>query len=48
MPSEAIRTYDLMVRVYEDLGYKVLELPLCPAEERAEFVLQNLGQQAER
>jgi predicted ATPase len=46
--AEAIRTYDLMVRVYEDHGYKVLKLPLCPVEERAEFVLRNLGQQAER
>ena len=46
--AEAVRTYDLMVRVYEDLEYKVLELPSCPVEERAEFVLQNLGQEAKR
>jgi predicted ATPase len=37
-----------MVRVYEELGYKMLELPLRPVEERVEFVLQNLGQEAER
>ena len=30
-----------MVRVYEGLGYKVLELPLCPVEERAEFRTQK-------
>jgi predicted ATPase len=28
--AEAIRTYELMVRVYEDLEYKVLELTLVP------------------
>jgi predicted ATPase len=41
--GEAIRTCDLMMRVYEELGYQTVELPLCPAEERADLVLQNLG-----
>ena len=41
--AEAIKTYDLMVRVYEELGYRNVELPQCTAEERADFVLQNLG-----
>jgi predicted ATPase len=41
--AEAIQTYDLMVRVYEELGYRIVELPLCAAEERADLVLQNLG-----
>jgi predicted ATPase len=41
--AEAIRTCDLMVRVYEELGYQVVELPLCSTEDRADLVLQNLG-----
>jgi predicted ATPase len=31
-----------MVRVYEELEYRIMELPLCAAEERADFVLQNM------
>jgi predicted ATPase len=30
------------VRVYEELGYRNVELPWCTAEERADFVLHNL------
>jgi predicted ATPase len=41
--AEAIKTYDTVVRVYEELGYRIVELPLCTAEERADFVLQNLA-----
>lgn len=41
--AEAIRTCDLMVRVYEELGYRVVELPLCSTEDRADLVLQKLG-----
>jgi predicted ATPase len=40
--AEAIETYDLMVRVYKELGYQNVELPWCTAEERADFVLHNL------
>jgi predicted ATPase len=40
--AEAIKTYELMVRVYEELGYRNVELPWCTAEERADFVLHNL------
>jgi predicted ATPase len=40
--AEAIKTYDRVVRVYEELGYRNVELPLCSAEERADFVVQNL------
>jgi predicted ATPase len=42
--AEAIETYDLIVRVNEELGYRNVELPWCTAEERADFVLQNLGE----
>jgi predicted ATPase len=41
--ADAIKTYDRVVRVYEELGYQIVELPLSTAEERADFVLQNLG-----
>jgi hypothetical protein len=41
--AEAIETYDRVVRVYEELGYRVVELPLCTVEERADFILQNLA-----
>jgi predicted ATPase len=41
--AEAIKTYDTVVRVYEELGYRIVELPLCTAEERADFVFQNLA-----
>jgi predicted ATPase len=40
--AEAIKTYDTVVRVYEELGYRIAELPRSTAEERADFVLQNL------
>ena len=42
--AEAIKTYDLVVRVYEELGYRNVELPQCTVAERADFILQNLGQ----
>jgi predicted ATPase len=42
--AEAIKTYDLIVRVYEELGYRNVELPQCTVAERADFILQNLGQ----
>jgi predicted ATPase len=42
--AEAIKTYDLVVRVYEELGYRNVELPQSTVEERADSILQNLGQ----
>lgn len=39
--SEAQRTATVMAEVYEALGYRVLELPLCSLQERTEFVLAN-------
>jgi predicted ATPase len=41
--AEAINTYDRVVRVYDELGYRNVELPWCTAEERADFVLQNVA-----
>ncbi|MFR0689704.1 AAA family ATPase [Enterobacterales bacterium AE_CKDN230030158-1A_HGKHYDSX7] len=39
--GEAQRTAAMMAKVYEALGYRLLELPLCSAQERAEFVLAH-------
>lgn len=36
---EAVRTYEAVTRAYLDLGYRLVELPKCKAEGRAEFVL---------
>jgi predicted ATPase len=40
--AEAIKTYETVVRVYEELGYRSVELPRCSVEERADFVLHNI------
>ncbi len=37
--AEAQRTAAVMAEVYEELGYRVLELPLGSLEERATFIL---------
>ena len=37
----ARRTAAMMAEVYEELGYRVLELPLCSLRSRAEFVLAH-------
>ncbi|OBY92905.1 ATPase [Pseudomonas sp. AU11447] len=39
--AEAQRTAAMMAEVYEELGYRVLELPLCSLRSRAEFVLTH-------
>ena len=39
--DEAVRTYDVMVLTYRDLGYELIELPRVPVEERIEFVLRT-------
>lgn len=38
---EAQRTAAMMAEVYEKLGYRVLELPLCSLQKRAKFVLAH-------
>jgi predicted ATPase len=37
--AEAIATHELMVRVYEELGYRLVELPRVSARERAQFMV---------
>jgi len=46
--DEAAATFRMMERVYGDLGYHLLPLPLAPVEERAAFVLAHIAQAAER
>lgn len=41
--AEAQRTATVMRAVYEELGYRVVELPLGSLEARAEFLLARLG-----
>ena len=42
--EEAVRTYDLMTRTYEDCGYEVVRLPMIAVDKRAEFVLAEIAQ----
>ncbi|WP_411177286.1 AAA family ATPase (plasmid) [Klebsiella oxytoca] len=39
---EAVQTYNAMVKSYSRHGYKLIRLPLCGVEERAEFILSSL------
>lgn len=41
--SEAERTYDAMVGVYRRFGYRLVEVPRTPVEERLHFILSSLG-----
>jgi predicted ATPase len=40
--AEALETYRIMLRVYRDCGYEMVELPRVSAAQRAEFVLAAL------
>jgi predicted ATPase len=40
--GEAVLTSELMVSVYLECGYKILELPRVGVEQRADFVLNHL------
>ena len=41
--DEAVKTYEVMMRVYEDCGYEVVEIPRVSVEERADFILSMVG-----
>ena len=41
--QQAVVEYARLVRDYGRLGYQTVELPKCPVEERAEFVLWRLA-----
>jgi predicted ATPase len=40
--EEAVRTCNLMIMVYEECGYEIVELPLVSPPERAEFILEHV------
>lgn len=40
--AEALRTYDPMVDVYQELGYETIELPKSSPRERAEFIVGQI------
>lgn len=41
--AEAVRTYEMMARVYADCGYEVMEIPRLPVVERADFILSMVA-----
>ena len=41
--KEAVDTFQVMKKVYADLGYNPVEVPCLPVKERAAFVLDKLG-----
>lgn len=42
--EEAVATHDMMRKVYENLGYNVVSLPLTSVNERVRFIKERLGQ----
>ena len=40
--AEAVRTAELMRKVYEECGYELIELPKVSAADRAHFILQHV------
>lgn len=40
--EEALATYDVMVRVYERLGYELLTLPKASLDRRVQFIMEHL------
>lgn len=43
--AEAEATHDAVTKVYAELGYELVKLPLAPVAARVAFVLQALGQE---
>ena len=42
-PEEVRRTYEAMVVAYSTCSYELVALPLASVDERARFVLANIG-----
>jgi predicted ATPase len=40
--NEAVRTYESLRDTYLDCGYRLIELPRCPIQERVEFVVGEM------
>ena len=50
MDDERIESHDVAKNIhcaieatYNDLGYTLLEIPLLPVQERADFILDSIG-----
>ncbi|NAW97241.1 AAA family ATPase [Vibrio sp. V23_P3S9T160] len=41
--NEAVATYHEMVKAYEKFGYELIEVPKVSVRERAEFILDSVG-----
>jgi predicted ATPase len=39
--AEAVATHEKMIEVYQEYGYRPIELPKAPPRQRAEFVLAH-------
>ena len=46
--DEAVRTYDSLLSTYSGYGYELVELPRSSVEERAQFVLRQIGVESSR
>ncbi len=44
--EEALRTFDVMCKVYSDLGYTIIEVPKASVEERADFIVSKIKEEA--
>ena len=42
--EEASKLYHALAETYLSAGYQIIELPLCPVENRVEFILKKLKQ----
>ena len=40
--DEAVRTYDAMATTYVGYGYELIDVPRCPADARARFVIESM------
>jgi predicted ATPase len=43
--AEAVRTSELMLKVYRECGYNIVELPKTSSVERAKFIIKQLGRE---
>ena len=43
-PEQAMILHGLIREAYEDLGFEVIQVPVLPVEERADYVLSQLAQ----
>lgn len=41
--AEAVRTYEHMVKVYNEYGYTLIDMPYASAKERSNFIVNTLA-----